>query len=69
MAPSEGPAAAGQLPGRLAFLDEWSDGEVADAGLPVERVRLVTVGGGLASFALLDQLRIRGTPAVPIWRW
>lgn len=35
----------------------WSDDDIADAGVPAERVGLVTVGGGMGSFALCDLLR------------
>ncbi len=65
--PHGGPAPSGDrliaLPRPLAGPGEWTDRDVAAAGCPVEQVRLATVGGGLASFALLDQLRVRGTPA------
>lgn len=44
----------------------WSDAMVAAAGLRAEPVRLVTVGGGLASFAVADALRIRGVPTAEI---
>jgi hypothetical protein len=45
----------------------WSDAMVAAAGLRAARaVELVTVGGGLASFAVVDALRICGLPEAEI---
>ena len=44
----------------------WSDAMVAAAGLRAKPVTLVTVGGGLASFAVVDALRIRGVPTSEI---
>lgn len=41
----------------------WSDADVAKAGLSVLDVPLVTIGGGLASFALVDFLRNCRVPA------
>ncbi len=40
--------------------DTWTDAEVAASGIPMEDVDLVSVGGGLGSFALADTLRIAG---------
>jgi len=47
-----------------ALLDNaiWSDALVAEAGIPVHDVPLVTVGGGIGSFVLVDYLRIAGVP-------
>jgi hypothetical protein len=44
----------------------WSDAMVAAAGLRAEPVAFVTVGGGLASFAVADALRICGLPTADI---
>ena len=44
----------------------WSDELVRDSGLRVVDVPFVTVGGGLASFAVVDLLRICGVPAEEI---
>lgn len=44
----------------------WSDQTVSSFGLPVVDVPFVTVGGGLASFAIADFLRIAGVPAADI---
>jgi hypothetical protein len=41
----------------------WSDDLVRDAGLQVVDVPFVTIGGGLASFAVVDLLRICGVPS------
>lgn len=40
-----------------------SDEQLAAQRIPVSRVRLATIGGGLGSFALVDRLRIAGLPA------
>lgn len=47
----------------LAWQDEVDDETLDGAGVPVERRRIVTVGGGLGSFALVDMLRIGGLPS------
>lgn len=60
-----GPAAGGNNDERLAALREtslWSDEAVHAAGLPVIDVPIVSIGGGLGSFALADTLRIAGLP-------
>jgi hypothetical protein len=57
------PAPTPPLPPDLVDRSCWSDGDLDAARVPVEVVRLVTIGGGLASFSLVDQLRIRGVPA------
>src|ERR1700733_5329404 len=44
----------------------WSDEMVAGAGLRMEHALFVTVGGGLASFAVVDALRVYGLPATQI---
>ncbi len=50
----------GDLTDELIAQDWWDDAMVAAAGIPVRDVPLVTVGGGLGSFALVDYLRIAG---------
>lgn len=67
---SQGAAAPARLRGLdgdgLALLPDspaWSDGTVAAAGLRVQAVPFVTIGGGLASFALVVFLRNCGVPA------
>jgi len=63
----DGPQAAlAGLPGDLADAPDWSDEALRRAGLPVQTVTVTSVGGGLASFALVDQLRIRGLPAADV---
>lgn len=52
----------GDLTAELIDTDLWSDDQVAAAGIPVVDVPLVTVGGGIGSFALVDYLRIMGVP-------
>ncbi len=41
----------------------WTDQDVAAARLPMIDVPLVSVGGGLGSFALVDTLRVAGIPS------
>lgn len=41
----------------------WSDDLLSSAGIEIEPVQFVSVGGGLGSFALVDTLRIGGVPA------
>ena len=57
-----GPATArvGDLTQLLIDTDVWSEQLLFDAGIPILDVPLVSVGGGLGSFALLDHLRICG---------
>ena len=58
----EGPAAGGNLTEALIEECTWADDMVARAGIPIVDVPLVTVGGGLGSFALVQFLRIAGVP-------
>jgi hypothetical protein len=44
----------------------WSDALVAAAGLRAEHVTFVTVGGGLASFTVVDALRVCGLETAKI---
>ena len=44
----------------------WSDEDAAATGLRVEVARFATVGGGLASFAIVDILRVCRVPAADI---
>jgi len=41
----------------------WTDDDVSASGVKVRDVPFVSVGGGLASFAVVDMLRVCGTPA------
>ena len=52
--------------GPLRTAPAWSDAMAAASGLRVEPAAFVTVGGGLASFAVVDGLRIRGLPTADI---
>jgi hypothetical protein len=71
-----GPTAACPVPGSAytaaPFLDPlraapvWSDELVAAAGLRTEDALFVTVGGGLASFAVVDALRVYGLETAQI---
>ena len=60
----QSPADAGSssLSAELEFTDVWSDEMVAAAGIPVIESPLVSVGGGIGSFVLIDYLRIAGVP-------
>ncbi|MGN9841726.1 hypothetical protein ACTMTI_26730 [Nonomuraea sp. H19] len=53
----------GDLTPELLHSSVWADGLVASAGIPIYDVPLVSVGGGLGSFTLVDVLRIRGVAA------
>jgi len=55
-----GTGPTGDLTDELIARAIWTDELVAAAGIPVVEVPLVTVGGGLGSFALIDYLRIAG---------
>jgi hypothetical protein len=50
----------------LRAMPVWSDELVAAAGLRTEHASFLTVGGGLASFAVVDALRVRGLAASEI---
>lgn len=56
----QGAGSRGSLSEALATAPEWSDSMVAEHGIPVTDVPLVSVGGGLGSLALVDTLRIFG---------
>lgn len=53
-------ARAGDLTPALTDTDIWPERMLFDAGIPILDAPLVSVGGGLGSFALVDQLRICG---------
>jgi hypothetical protein len=61
-------SAAGKPGGlaRLLAVPVWSDEDVAASRLRVENARFVTVGGGLASFAVVDVLRVCRVPVSDI---
>lgn len=54
---------SGDLTEQLLAGSVWTDQLVQSAGIPIYDVPLVSVGGGLGSFTLVDVLRIRGVPA------
>lgn len=56
----------GDLTRRLIETSVWTDRMLADAGIPVHDAPLVTVGGGIGSFVLVDYLRIAGAPTSAI---
>lgn len=57
---------AGDLTPVLLANDCWHDRWLDDAGIPVLDVPVVSVGGGLGSFATVQVLRISGLPAASI---
>ncbi|TDD82723.1 hypothetical protein E1293_16225 [Actinomadura darangshiensis] len=56
----------GDLTPDLLGTPVWHDQRVQAAGIPVYDVPLVSVGGGLGSFSLVDVLRIQGVAASSI---
>src|SRR3984957_70030 len=61
--PDQGaPAGSGDLTDELLRSDYWTDEMVAAAGIPVQDVPFVTVGGGIGSFVTVDYLRGAGGP-------
>ncbi|WP_018502048.1 FAD/NAD(P)-binding protein [Parafrankia discariae] len=61
-----GDEARGDLTPHLIGTSVWTDRMLADAGIPVHDTPLVTVGGGIGSFVLVDYLRIAGVPTSAI---
>jgi len=53
-------ARSGDLAQVLVDTDVWTEALLTDAGVPILDAPLVSVGGGLGSFALIDILRICG---------
>lgn len=53
----------GGISAEMAGACVWSDEMVAASGISVRNVPFVTVGGGVASYAMVDALRISGVPA------
>lgn len=56
----------GDLTEQLLATSIWSDPLLAEAGIPVYDVPLVSVGGGIGSFVLTDFLRVAGVPKTDI---
>jgi len=52
----------GDLTEGLIATDQWTDEQLAAAGIPVVDVPFVTVGSGIGSFVTFDYLRIAGVP-------
>lgn len=61
--PNVPPPVPGDLTDELLAASEWSDELLSHAGIPIRDVPIVTIGGGLGSFAFVDVLRIAGVPA------
>ena len=51
---------AGDLTPELVDTDIWSEQLLFDAGIPILEAPLISVGGGIGSFVLVDHLRICG---------
>ncbi|MBE3204984.1 MULTISPECIES: hypothetical protein [Parafrankia] len=60
------PPVRGDLTPQLLETSVWTDRMLAEAGIPVHDTSLVTVGGGIGSFVLVDYLRIAGAPTSAI---
>lgn len=54
------------FPPGLRSAPTWSDEAVAAAGLAIRDTPFVSVGGGLASFVLVDMLRVSGVPLADV---
>ena len=50
----------GDLTQALVDTDIWSEQHLFDAGIPIADAPMISVGGGIGSFALVDHLRICG---------
>lgn len=61
--PRPSDTAGGDLTAELIERDVWTDDLLDRAGIPVVDIPLVTVGGGIGSFILVDFLRIAGVPS------
>jgi len=62
MSPAGPAARAGDLTQALIDRDVWSEELLGQADIPIVDSPLVSVGGGLGSFTLIDHLRICGVP-------
>ncbi|HEX4700496.1 MAG TPA: hypothetical protein VH352_00070, partial [Pseudonocardiaceae bacterium] len=61
LVPSDTPPPAGSvLPPALEQADWWTDEMVASAGIAIQDVPFVSVGGGMGSFVTVDYLRVAG---------
>ncbi len=56
------PGAPGDLTADMLGHPVWTDEMLAVAGIPVIEVPLVSLGGGIGSFVMVDYLRIAGVP-------
>lgn len=65
-APVAAAPVAGDLNQTLIESDWWADEMVQQAGIPIVDAPLVTIGGGLGSFTLVDTLRVAGWPTSQI---
>lgn len=52
----------GELTQELIDTPIWTDDLLVRAGIPIVGVPLISVGGGLGSFTLIDRLRVSGVP-------
>lgn len=58
----EGAGGRGDLTDAMLGTDIWTDELVASSGMPVFDVPLLSIGGGMGSFALYHVLRVAGMP-------
>ena len=59
---AEAAAVPGDLTNELIESPIWTDQMLQSAGIPIVDVPIVSIGGGLGSFALVDYLRVAGVP-------
>jgi hypothetical protein len=55
-----GSGARGDIDATMLSTSVWTDSMLADAGIPIHDVPLVSIGGGMGSFTLFHILRIAG---------
>lgn len=60
--PTPGAPHTGDLTDGLIADPVWSDEDVARAGIPIVDRPLVSIGGGIGSFSLVNTLRVAGVP-------
>jgi len=53
-------AGGGDLTDHLIGTSTWTDQDLHAAGIPIQNVKVVSIGGGLGSLAMVDTLRIAG---------
>jgi hypothetical protein len=64
--PARQATGSGELTAELIGTDVWTDELVVAAGIPIVDVPIVTFGGGIGSFVLVDFLRVWGLPTASV---